>query len=179
MFWAPEALPTILKLQRVPQSASELSRDASRMQINFTGADIQHAEDGWHVLLRIAGIQHRLWLDEPPDPDADYGIILSLDDRFPTSSHAADLFWRSLIARLVDAEPHDLTHQRRTRLTQSLRALDASLDGCTYRVTAEALCGINRIPDQAWKTHDLRSRTIRLVQSGLALMRGGYRKLLR
>ena len=29
------------------------------------------------------------------------------------------------------------------------------------------------------KTHDLRSRTIRLVQSGLNLMRGGYRALLR
>ncbi len=37
----------------------------------------------------------------------------------------------------------------------------------------------NRIPERAWKTHDLRNRTIRLVQSGLALMRGGYRELLR
>ena len=36
-----------------------------------------------------------------------------------------------------------------------------------------------RIPDSAWKTHDLRNRTIRLVQSGLELMRGGYRGLLR
>jgi Uncharacterized conserved protein (DUF2285) len=35
-----------------------------------------------------------------------------------------------------------------------------------------------RIPDRAWKTHDLRNRTIRLAQVGLAL-RGGYRELLR
>ncbi|MCG2633173.1 DUF2285 domain-containing protein [Bradyrhizobium sp. WYCCWR 13023] len=34
-------------------------------------------------------------------------------------------------------------------------------------------------PERAWKTHDLRNRTIRLVQGGLALMRGIYRKLLR
>jgi hypothetical protein len=33
--------------------------------------------------------------------------------------------------------------------------------------------------ERAWKTHDLRSRTIRLMQSGFALMRGGYQDLLR
>ena len=43
----------------------------------------------------------------------------------------------------------------------------------------EVLFGKKRIPDRAWKTHDLRNRTIRLVQSGLALMRGGYRELMR
>ena len=51
--------------------------------------------------------------------------------------------------------------------------------GSTYRAIAEVLFGEKRIPDRAWKTHDLRNRTIRLVQSGLALMRGGYRALLR
>ncbi|WP_371418440.1 DNA -binding domain-containing protein [Methylocapsa sp. S129] len=34
------------------------------------------------------------------------------------------------------------------------------------------------MPERAWKTHDLRNRTIRLVKSGLALMHGGYRELL-
>jgi hypothetical protein len=33
--------------------------------------------------------------------------------------------------------------------------------------------------ERAWKTHDLRSRTIRLLQSGFARMRGGYQDLLR
>ena len=32
---------------------------------------------------------------------------------------------------------------------------------------------------RAWKTHDLRDRTIRLVRTGLKLMRGGNLKLLR
>jgi hypothetical protein len=37
-----------------------------------------------------------------------------------------------------------------------------------------------RIPAGAgWKTHDLRDRTIRLVRSGVKLMRGGYLDLLR
>ena len=66
-----------------------------------------------------------------------------------------------------------------TRLALALRALDARVDGNTYRVIAEVLFGAKRIPERAWKTHDLRNRTIRLVQSGFALMRGGYRDLLR
>ncbi|HAR25926.1 MAG TPA: hypothetical protein DCS46_16425, partial [Bradyrhizobium sp.] len=60
-----------------------------------------------------------------------------------------------------------------------LRALDARTDGSTYREIAEVLFGAGRISERDWKTHDLRNRTIRLVQSGLALMRGGYRALLR
>jgi hypothetical protein len=61
----------------------------------------------------------------------------------------------------------------------SLRALDGHMDGASYRAIAEVLFGRRRIPELAWKTHDLRSRTIRLVQAGLTLMRGGYRALLR
>ena len=53
------------------------------------------------------------------------------------------------------------------------------MDGASYRVIAEELFGRRRIPERAWKTHELRSRTIRLVQAGLALMRGGYRAVLR
>ncbi|WP_271600167.1 DNA -binding domain-containing protein [Bradyrhizobium sp. CCBAU 45384] len=41
------------------------------------------------------------------------------------------------------------------------------------------MSGNSRVPDRAWKTHDVRNRTIRLVQAGIALMRGGYRKILR
>ena len=72
-----------------------------------------------------------------------------------------------------------LSPARRHRLALALRALDARVDGNTYRVIAEVLFGAKRIPERAWKTHDLRNRTIRLVQAGFALMRGGYRELLR
>lgn len=74
---------------------------------------------------------------------------------------------------------HQLSKQRRERMSAAIRALDAHSSGGSYRIIAEALFGKKRIPDRAWKTHDLRNRTIRLVQGGLALMRGGYRKLLR
>jgi hypothetical protein len=53
------------------------------------------------------------------------------------------------------------------------------MDGSTYRDIAEVLFDASRISERDWRTHDLRNRTIRLVQTGLALIRGGYRALLR
>ena len=53
------------------------------------------------------------------------------------------------------------------------------MDGASYRVIAEVRFGQLRIPGRVRKTHELRCLTIRLVQAGLALMRGGYRALLR
>lgn len=71
-----------------------------------------------------------------------------------------------------------LTIQHAARLIMSLRALDGHQRGHSYRIIAEGLFGAHRVPKQTWKTHDLRDRTIRLVQKGLSLMRGRYRDLL-
>ena len=60
-----------------------------------------------------------------------------------------------------------------------LRALDARQQANSYRTIAVALFGLKHISERDWKTHDLRSRTIRLVRSGFALMRAGYQDLLR
>ena len=57
-----------------------------------------------------------------------------------------------------------------------MRAVDGWLEGNNYREIAQGLFGRHRVPDRSWKTHDLRGRTIRLVQTGLALMRGGFHK---
>ena len=71
------------------------------------------------------------------------------------------------------------TAQRRRRLKLVLRALDGDLSGADYRDIARTVFG-DHVPDGAeWRTHSLRSATIRLVQEGRALMRGGYLKLLR
>lgn len=146
--------------------------------IDFAGADIRRAEDGSHVVLRISGITHRLWLSEERRSAPSYEVHLPLDDFFHLRALAALRLWCALAGRRASEDPNGLTHQRRQRLTQALRALDAREDGATYRAIAEALFGAMRIPERAWKTHDLRGRTIRLVASGYDLMRGGYRKLL-
>ena len=76
-------------------------------------------------------------------------------------------------------KPLGFTLQRRQRLKLVLRALDGNLAGADYRDIARAVFG-DHVPDGAeWRTHSLRSATIRLVHEGRALMRGGYLKLLR
>jgi hypothetical protein len=124
-------------------------------------------------------VVHRVWLKEPPAIGANYVAELPFDGDFDARVHAARRLWRAMNGRTPGSAFHELSKQRRERLSAAIRALDARAAGNTYRAIAEALFGKRNIPDIAWKTHDLRNRTIRLVQSGLALMRGGYRELMR
>jgi hypothetical protein len=141
--------------------------------------EIRQASDGWHVLLRIRDVEHRLWLKEPPVADGCYAAELVLDGDFEIRSHAAHRLWLALNGRPAGPAFHELSPQRRQRLALALRALDARIEGNSYREIAEGLFGTRRIPERAWKSDDLRNRTIRLVQTGFALMRGGYHALLR
>ncbi len=139
---------------------------------------IREASDGWHMLLRSRGVDHRAWLKQPPITDARYAAELPFDDLFELRAHAARRLWRALSGHPPGPDFRKPPAQRRDRLIQSLRALDARQDGAIYRVIAAALFGADRVPSRGWKTHDLRNRTIRLVQSAHALMRGGYLDLL-
>jgi hypothetical protein len=145
----------------------------------LAAGEIRQTADGWHALMRIEGIEHRLWLKQRPRADDTYAAELPFDADFEIRAHAARRLWRTLNERAAGPALHELSPQRRQRLALALRALDARASGSTYRAIAVALFGAKRVPERAWKTHDLRNRTIRLVQSGLALMRGGYRQLLR
>ncbi|WP_349509932.1 DUF2285 domain-containing protein [Bradyrhizobium sp. LTSP857] len=108
-----------------------------------------------------------------------YTAVLPLDSDFEVRAHAARRLWRAINGRAPGPAFHELSAQRRERLVLAVRALDGRMDDGTYRAIAEVLFGRKRVPERAWKTHDLRNRTIRLVQSGVALVRGGYRELLR
>ncbi|MGY3390213.1 hypothetical protein ACVWW6_002804 [Bradyrhizobium sp. USDA 3311] len=128
---------------------------------------------------RIRGTQHHLWLKQAPQFGAFYSAELPLDADFEIRAYASHRLWRAINGRPTGPPYHQLSVQQRARLALALRALDAYMDGASYRVFAEVLFGNQRISERAWKTHDLRSRTIRLVQAGRALVRGGYRALLR
>ncbi len=59
-------------------------------------------------------------------------------------------------------------------------AVTASYPWCVRSmVILPKLFGARRVEGEMWKTSSLCDRTIRLVKGGLALMRAGYRKLLR
>jgi len=145
----------------------------------MSAGEIRQASDGWYVLLRVSGLEHRLWLREPPAINFAYAAELPFDENFEIRAHAARRLWRMLNGRPAGPAFHELSPQRRQRLALALCALDGRIEGNSYRVIAEGLFGAKRIPERAWKTHDLRNRTIRLVQTGYAMMRGGYRELLR
>lgn len=106
--------------------------------------------------------------------------VIPLDANFLARAVAAARLWRIATGRPSRRAPDRLTQHQRRRLALALRALDGRLAGETYRDIAGALFGAARVPaGPAWKTHDLRDRTIRLVRTGLDLMRGGYLELLR
>ncbi|WP_245473615.1 DUF2285 domain-containing protein [Bradyrhizobium zhanjiangense] len=106
-------------------------------------------------------------------------VDLPLDRDLDVRLQAARRFWRALNQRPLGSPPLALSLRARVRLVLALRALDGWLEGNSYRKIAEGLFSKARVPDGGWKTHDLRSRTIRLVQKALRLVRGGYRDLLR
>ena len=107
--------------------------------------------------------------------------IMPLDDDLPTRAEAALRLWGRIGGQAAGhgREPLALTRQRRDRLVFMVRALDGHLAEASYRQIAEVLFGARRLEREVWKTSSLRDRTIRLVKGGLALMRAGYRKLLR
>jgi hypothetical protein len=114
-----------------------------------------------------------------PAKGAPLSIELPLDADFGIRLQAAQRFWYAIEGRHPGTSPLALTPQRRRRFVLIMRALDAWLAGHTYREIAEGLFGEERVRDRPWKEHDLRSLTTRLVKTGIALMRGGYRALLR
>ena len=169
-------LPAVVSL--VPAPAEAIGGSHVISFGDLSNALIRESFDGWHILLRNQGVELRAWLRQPPRSDAPYAAQLPFDDVFELRAHAARRLWRALSGRPPGPEFRKLPAQRRDRLVDVLRALDARLAGATYRTIAEALFGAERVPARAWKTHDLRNRTIRLVQSGQELMRGGYFDLL-
>jgi hypothetical protein len=110
-------------------------------------------------------------------PGTRLALLLPLDAFFEDRAWAARQLWA-----LIRGQPmaSGLTPQQRHRLAQMLRAVDGREDGASHRRIAEALFGADRVPrGDAWKASELRSRTLRLVADGLAVVRGGYRRLLR
>lgn len=111
---------------------------------------------------------------------APVAVIIPFDADFTRRAGASLRLRNRLAGRLHIRPPERLTRQRRQRLALTLRALDGRLAHASYRVIAQILFGRARLPaGAAWKTHDLRDRTIRLARNGLKLMRGGYLELLR
>ena len=178
VFWRLEILSTIVLLQPAPDGFSgALPLDLAQLG----GARAEHiGPDGRYVIIRDSVGELRLYLRDAL-PNQPLAIVIPLDDDLPARAEAALRLWGRIGGRAAGPgrEPLALTPQRRDRLVLMVRALDGHLAEASYREIAEVLFGARRLEREAWKTSSLRDRTIRLVKGGLALMRAGYRKLLR
>ncbi|MFC5422891.1 DUF2285 domain-containing protein [Bosea eneae] len=135
------------------------------------------ASDGRHLLLRGAsGPDVQMTVLDGSGPNLPLAALIPFDADLPARVAALLDAWHALSGRPRGQNP--LTAQRRRRLILGLRALDGRAAGASYRALAAGLFGVDRVPSgAAWKSHDLRSRTLRLVADATALMRGGYRAL--
>ena len=143
------------------------------------GGEFRHGPDGWHAILPIGGAIHRLCLPSIPEGDSLFAVELRLDANFDIRLQAARRFLSAIEGRRLPTPPLALPRERRRRFILTIRALDAWLQGNSYREIAEGLFGNERVMGRSWRANDLRSRIIRLVQNGLAMTQGGYRALLR
>jgi hypothetical protein len=133
------------------------------------------ASDGLHG---VVGTQFQpVWLLGDPPPDVPLGVLIPLDDLTPRRMAAALRLWHALHGR--PGRERGITRVQRRQLILRLRALDGHADGAALRDLACGLFGADHVPDgPAWKTHELRSRTLRLLATARALRDGGYRDLL-
>jgi hypothetical protein len=177
VFWAPEALSTVLSLRQfgAPGDVGQYVLDWATL----AAGEFLYGPDGWHGVVVLAGAMHRLHLPAIPAKGAPLSIELPLDANSDIRLQAAHRFWCAIDGRRLGPSPLALSPQRRRRFVLMMRALDAWLAGHTYREIAEGLFAKERVRGRSWKDHDLRSLTIRMVKNGIALMRGGYRALLR
>lgn len=114
----------------------------------------------------------------PDGGAAPTAAIIVLDDATPDRLEALARYWRGLSAPPAPPDPR-VTPQRRQRLRQMLRAVDARLERESYRAIATALFPKHHIEAASWAGDALRETTIRLARDGMKLVHGGYRDLLK
>jgi hypothetical protein len=177
VFWSPDVLATTIIL-----APAEFETAPSTLLFQpdaWPGETIiREYPDGVHLQLREGRRRHQLWIRERPAIGAALAVRLPFDETTPDRAEAALRFWRHMRNGKGTDEPK-LAKQRHARVCASLRAIDARLDGTSYRAIATALFGSRRVEREVWRTASLRDTTIRLVRDGLRLMRGGYLDLLR
>jgi hypothetical protein len=151
-----------------------------RLDLNeLNESQFRRGPDGWHAVLSLRGVEHRIWFKEAPIIAAAYTVELPLDRDFEFRAAAGTRLWRGLNGRPQGAPPHAISAHRRRRIAHALRASDARTDGATYWEIAEVLMPAHGIPKSDWGTHEVRDQIKRLVKTGFALVQGGYRALLR
>lgn len=174
VYWEPDTDPGTVILTAAPPLANMPATILSKVDPRATRAD----PDGTSLILRTSEVTFRLLLLDETLQDEPLAAVVPLDTIGLDRIEALARFWQTLNDRPPSLDTR-LTAQRRRRLRKMLQAVDGHLDGATYRQIANTLHGTSRVAADPWKTSTLRDSTIGLVKDGRALIKGGYRRLLR
>jgi len=171
ILWLPRHNPRLLLLTTL----SALLVDGPALPAADPARIVDAPEGEYLDLLALA---RQALLVPGPGDDRPIALVLPLDGLFEDRLEAGRRL-RQLLVSGTKPKPHGLTAHRRRRLKLMLRALDGFLADEVYRGVARGLFAGRMPAGAAWRTDSARSRTIRLVRDGLALIRGGYLDLLR
>lgn len=174
VYWSPDIDTGVVLLTTAPSVSPSDNNFSSSLNDADERADDQgdHSRhdlgDGHHLhILRLTGIE----ADQP------LAAIIPLDlDGFDRVEALIRLL-KALHGRAVPPDTR-LTPQQLRRTRQMLQAVDGHMNGATHRDIAAAIYGAEDIADETWKSSSRRYATIDLIKDGLAMIAGGYRKLL-
>jgi hypothetical protein len=169
--WTARTLPSVIVLTTAGEDIAD-----PRFRIAFPSLSSVRTIGMPEHILQLGPSAFRVHLgNRHGNPPA---VLLPLDKLFDIRAAAALRLWRTLAKRSPGPNPAALSPQRRKRLVLALRALDGRQQRFSYHAIADTLLHLQPMPDAEWQTHELRSYTIRLCETGEQLMNGGYRNLL-
>lgn len=178
VLWRPELLPHAVMLVPAPEGFEGAYRFEALGRLSSSVS--LHSDGEKHSILSDADGAHSIWLkdDSPALPMA---ALVPLDETVLLRLAGLIRLKRRLDRHPAGALPSawQITARFRKRLLDMIRALDGHLQGASYREVARALYGPEAVGRFPWKTSSVRGQTIRLVADAMAMMDGGYRKLLR
>lgn len=172
VFWHPAVDPGVVVLSALPPAVP-----SSSLARFLDGTSQRIAADGRHWVR--PRFPHQFWLPAGPIGDGPHGAMIPLDELLPQRlANTLAVWWHLQDGQSYPRRP--ISAQRQSRLVLGLRALDGAARGHSHRAIARGLFGSNRVPTgPAWKSHHLRSRTIRLLTDARAFRDGSYLALLR
>lgn len=171
MVWSPSNNPALVVLTHRP----DFLPSARNTLTDRFGAEHNGPEGAYAALP-----DHDLQILFLPgaSPKDQLAAVIPIDDDILDRIDALARLSRASLERPPLRDTRMTVDQRR-RFRLRLRAADGRMNGATYREIAIAIYGAARVEADPWKTSPLRDAVIGFVEAGMALIGGGYLKLLR